>query len=84
MTAEIIDLSEARQNRKDLQEEPEADPGKAETFRLLAQMILQTYLLKVAYEVLATPLTYAVIAHLKRVEQMDPFDRPADLTPFAF
>ena len=38
MTAEIIDISEARQNRKDLQEEPEADPGKAETFRLLAQI----------------------------------------------
>ncbi len=50
----------------------------------LLRMIVETYLLKVAYEVLATPLTYWVIASLKRVEQADPFDRPETLTPFAF
>ena len=50
----------------------------------LTAMILETYLFKVAYEVLATPITYAVVGWLKRAESMDPFDQPADLSPFAF
>ena len=40
--------------------------------------------MKVGYEVLATPLTYAVIHWLKRAEQVDAFDRVEDLNPFAF
>lgn len=33
------------------------------------------YILKVLYEILATPLTYAIVGFLKRVEGVDHFDR---------
>jgi queuosine precursor transporter len=36
---------------------------------------------KIAYEVLATPLTYAVVGYLKRKEQMDAYDAPRSLNP---
>lgn len=52
--------------------------------RTIAAMIVQSYLLKVAYEALATPLTYAVIGWLKRVEGVDAFDTEETFTPFAF
>src|SRR5271154_7087822 len=42
------------------------------------------YLLKVAYEVLATPITYLVINWLKRTEQSDAFDRHESFNPFSF
>jgi hypothetical protein len=32
----------------------------------------------------ATPITYAVVKWLKRVEQVDVFDRSTDFTPFRF
>ena len=50
----------------------------------LLNMILTGYLLKVAYEVLATPLTYAVVGALKRTEHSDAFDRSKDFNPFRF
>jgi uncharacterized integral membrane protein (TIGR00697 family) len=50
----------------------------------LAVMIVEGYLLKVAYEVLATPLTYAVIGWLKRAEHVDTFDTNTDFNPFRF
>jgi uncharacterized integral membrane protein (TIGR00697 family) len=50
----------------------------------LLNMILTGYLLKVAYEVLATPLTYAVVGTLKRAEHSDAFDREQDFNPFRF
>lgn len=50
----------------------------------LLNMILTGYLLKVAYELLATPLTYAVVGALKRAEHSDPFDRDKDFNPFRF
>jgi len=40
----------------------------------LGSIILSAYFLKVAYEVLVTPLTYALVAWLKRVEGIDHFD----------
>jgi uncharacterized integral membrane protein (TIGR00697 family) len=52
--------------------------------RTLANIIVTGYLLKVAYEVLATPLTYVVIAWLKRSEDSDPFDRDENFNPFRF
>jgi uncharacterized integral membrane protein (TIGR00697 family) len=52
--------------------------------RTLVKIIATGYLLKVGYEVLATPLTYLVIHWLKRVEHSDPFDRHEDFNPFAF
>ena len=45
-------------------------------------MIVTEYLLKVAYEVLATPFTYLVIAILKRAEHSDPFDATESFSPF--
>jgi uncharacterized integral membrane protein (TIGR00697 family) len=52
--------------------------------RTLATMILSSYLTKVAYEVLATPLTYLVVGWLKRVEQVDTFDTATNFSPFIF
>jgi uncharacterized integral membrane protein (TIGR00697 family) len=51
-------------------------------WRTLGMMILESYLLKVGYEVLATPLTYAVIGWLKRTERVDAFDRGESFNPF--
>jgi len=48
----------------------------------LMNMIATGYGLKVAYEVLATPLTYAVVGWLKRTENVDAFDRHGDFNPF--
>ncbi len=48
----------------------------------LAKIILTSYFLKVAYEVLATPLTYLVVNSLKRAEQSDPFDAHTNFNPF--
>ena len=48
----------------------------------MVNMILTGYGLKVAYEVLATPLTYAVVGWLKRAEQSDAFDRHESFNPF--
>jgi queuosine precursor transporter len=48
----------------------------------LVTIILTGYLLKVAYEVLATPLTYLVIGWLKRAEHVDTFDTHTNFNPF--
>ena len=50
----------------------------------LGNMMLTSYLLKVGYEVLATPLTYLVIRWLKRAEGSDVFDRHENFNPFSF
>jgi queuosine precursor transporter len=50
----------------------------------LINIIVTGYLLKVGYEVLATPLTYLVIGWLKRSEHADAFDRNEDFNPFSF
>jgi uncharacterized integral membrane protein (TIGR00697 family) len=50
----------------------------------LLQIASTLYLFKVAYEIVATPITYAVVKWLKRVEQVDVFDRSTDFTPFRF
>jgi hypothetical protein len=52
--------------------------------RTLANIIVTGYLLKVAYEVIATPITYVVIAWLKRSEGADAFDRNENFNPFSF
>jgi len=41
------------------------------------------YTLKVLWEVLATPLTYKIVAALKRAEHEDYYDRDTDFTPFS-
>jgi queuosine precursor transporter len=50
----------------------------------LVKIIWQGYLAKVAYEVIATPLTYLVVGWLKRSEHADAFDRNEDFNPFSF
>jgi queuosine precursor transporter len=50
----------------------------------LVKIIWQGYLAKVAYEVVATPLTYLVIARLKASEGADAFDRNENFNPFSF
>jgi len=54
--------------------------------RLPAGVMIQIagtlYVFKVAYEIAATPLTYAVVRWLKRVEQVDVFDWTTNFTPF--
>lgn len=50
---------------------------------LMLNLIVSGYLFKVAYEVLATPLTYAVVNFLKRAEGVDFFDRRTDFNPFS-
>jgi hypothetical protein len=49
---------------------------------LVLQVTLSNYLLKVVWEVIATPFTYRVVNALKRAEREDHFDRNTDFTPF--
>jgi uncharacterized integral membrane protein (TIGR00697 family) len=49
---------------------------------LVGTIVLQA-LAKIAYEVLATPITYAVIGWLKRSEGIDHYDRKTRFNPFA-
>ena len=52
------------------------------TNQALASVILFNWLLKVTVEVVATPLTYAVVGWLKRAEGVDTYDRHTHFTPF--
>ena len=52
--------------------------------RVPCELILTSYFLKVAYEVLATPLTYLVVNFLKRAEHSDAFDAHTNFNPFTF
>ncbi|CEP67566.1 Protein of unknown function DUF165 [Moorella glycerini] len=49
---------------------------------VLLRMIMTNYLFKTTYEVLATPLTYAVTGWLKRVENEDYYDFQTNYNPF--
>jgi hypothetical protein len=49
---------------------------------LVMQVMLSNYVLKVLWEVAATPFTYWVVNALKRAEHVDYFDRETDFTPF--
>jgi uncharacterized integral membrane protein (TIGR00697 family) len=48
----------------------------------LMTVIWSSYVFKVVYEVVATPLTYWIVNTLKRVEQVDVFDQGVDYNPF--
>lgn len=50
---------------------------------MIVRMVISSYLIKVAVEVVATPLTYLVVGRLKRVEGVDAFDRRTNFNPFA-
>ena len=49
----------------------------------LINLMIDGYVIKVAYEILATPLTYAVVNWLKKAEGVDPFDHNTNFNPFA-
>lgn len=53
------------------------------SWSLISRTIASEYLFKVCYEVLATPLTYAVVNWLKRTEGVDAFDSHTRFNPFA-
>jgi uncharacterized integral membrane protein (TIGR00697 family) len=56
--------------------------GMMPTGVLLGAVVTQ-WLVKSAYEALATPLTYGIVALLKRREGIDVYDRQLRLNPFA-
>ena len=60
---------------------PLAFLGVFETETVIKLMLTQ-WVLKVAWEVILTPVTYAVVGWLKRKEGVDVFDRGTDFTPF--
>ena len=45
-------------------------------------MMLAQYLFKVVYEVVLTPVTYAVVGAIKRREGFDTFDKGVAYNPF--
>jgi len=49
----------------------------------LLQVTLTQYVLKSAWEILATPVTYRIVGFLKRAEQEDYYDRDTNFTPFS-
>lgn len=52
------------------------------THALVIQVLYTQWALKVGWEVLLTPLTYAVIGALKKAEGVNVFDRATNFTPF--
>ena len=49
---------------------------------VMMRTILYQWGFKTAYEIVATPLTYAIVGFLKRREHQDPFDIGTDFNPF--
>jgi queuosine precursor transporter len=49
----------------------------------MLRLMLSAYVIKVIYETLATPITYAVVGWLKRTEDSDVYDTEANFSPFA-
>ena len=52
------------------------------TNELVLQVLVTQWVLKVAWEALLTPITYAVVGFLKRREGFDVYDEKTDFTPF--
>ena len=51
--------------------------------QLLLTVMTTQYVLKTAWEVVNTPVTYRVVAFLKRAEREDYYDTDTDFTPFS-
>jgi len=49
---------------------------------LLAEIMLTNYAIKVGWEALNTPITYRIVAFLKRKESEDYYDRDTNFSPF--
>jgi hypothetical protein len=50
---------------------------------LLGTIIITHWLVKTGYEVAATPLTYAIVGHLKRKEGIDTYDYGTNFNPLS-
>ena len=50
---------------------------------IIPKLMLSQFVVKVGVEVVFTPVTYKVVAFLKRAEQEDYYDRGTDFNPFA-
>ena len=61
---------------------PLAFYGAWATSQVITVMITN-WLLKVSWEVVLTPVTYAVVGWLKRREGVEVFDTATDFTPFS-
>jgi queuosine precursor transporter len=55
--------------------------GTLPTSTLMA-ILISNYIFKVGFEVVATPLTYAVVSYLKRNEKTDVYDYKTNFNPF--
>jgi uncharacterized integral membrane protein (TIGR00697 family) len=51
--------------------------------KLVLQVMLSNYVIKVLWEICATPLTYRVVNFLKRSEAEDHYDVGTNFTPFS-
>ncbi len=51
---------------------------------LLMTIIFSNYIFKTGIEVLFTPVTYRIVAWLKRAEEQDAFDADVDFNPFKY
>ena len=49
---------------------------------LLVSIIISNYVFKTTLEITVTPITYRIIAFLKREEQMDYYDYDTNFNPF--
>jgi uncharacterized integral membrane protein (TIGR00697 family) len=49
----------------------------------LVKVMMTQYVLKTCWEIVVTPVTYRVVAFLKRVEHEDYYDRDTNFTPFS-
>ena len=50
---------------------------------VILNLIVSGYVIKVVYEILMTPVTYAIVNFLKRTEGVDYFDYGTNFNPFA-
>lgn len=51
--------------------------------KVLVSLVATQIVFKLGYEILATPITYAVVNWLKKSEGVDHFDRATVFNPFA-
>jgi uncharacterized integral membrane protein (TIGR00697 family) len=51
-------------------------------WEVITAMVVSNYIFKVCFEVILTPLTYAVVAYLKRIEKSDVYDHKTNFNPF--
>lgn len=52
------------------------------SLNVIGRLIISGYLIKVIYETLMTPITYAIVNFLKRTEHADYFDYETNFSPF--